>query len=269
MIMAAHSDLLPAKTEHTLQLIRDEYRKATVPWALGFSGGKDSSAMLRLVFTALTTIRQHKTPVTIVYCDTGVEIPVVAELVSQTLEGVARDAREAGLPMSVRVASPRLQDRYFVKVIGRGYPPPTNKFRWCTDRLRIDPVQRVLKSLSGEGSVVLLGVRQGESSERDRTLSRLETDRPYYLRQEGHPSSVVFAPVLDYSTEEIWETVVLMKEPQSLDGRKLWSLYGNAAGEECPLIRDPRGSPCGKGRFGDMYRREAGADRCGSRSSPY
>lgn len=248
--MPTHDDHLPDTLEQSIQLIEDEYLLTTVPWVLGFSGGKDSSALLRLVFAALARAPRHQTSVTIVYCDTGVEIPVVSGLVAQTLEGVAGDAHAAGLPISVKVAAPRLQDRYFVKVIGRGYPPPTNKFRWCTDRLRINPVQRVIKSLSDDGSVVLLGVRQGESAERDRTLSRFATDRPYYFRQEGGPSSHVFAPVLDFSTEDVWRTVVLMDEPKSLDGRKLWSLYSETTGEECPLVREPVGSPCAKGRFG-------------------
>jgi DNA sulfur modification protein DndC len=248
--MPARSGAPPPKTAASLELIRDEYRRSEVPWILGFSGGKDSSAVLRLVFRALATVRRPDLPVTVVYCDTGVEIPVVAQLVRRTLRGVAAEAREAALPLTVKVARPLTEDSYFVKVIGRGYPPPTNKFRWCTDRLRIRPVQRMIANLSEEGSLVVLGVRKGESTERDRTLRKFETERPFVFRQAGYPSSLVFAPALNYTTEEIWETVLFMPDPMSLDGRRLWSLYGQAAGEECPLIRDPNGSPCSRGRFG-------------------
>lgn len=248
--MPRRSGSSPHKTADSLELIRDEYRRSEVPWILGFSGGKDSSAVLRLVYRALGTIRRPDLRVTVVYCDTGVEIPVVAQLVRRTLRGVAAEAREAGLPLQVKVATPRTEDSFFVKVIGRGYPPPTNKFRWCTDRLRIRPVQRMITNLSEEGSVVVLGVRKGESTERDRTLSHFETERPFVFRQDGYPSSLVFAPVVNYTTEEIWETVMFMPDPVSLEGRRLWSLYGQSAGEECPLIRDPNGSPCSRGRFG-------------------
>lgn len=251
--MQAREATPPPKTDSRLEVIRDEYLNAQVPWIVGFSGGKDSSALLRLLFASLSKLKSVGQPVTIVYCDTGVEIPVVSSLVTETLKGVEREAQRIDLPIHVKVATPRLEDRFFVKVIGRGYPPPTNKFRWCTDRLRINPVQRVIRSLATEQhgeSVVLLGVRQGESPERDRTLSRVGTEKPFYLRQVGHQSTSIFAPVLDYSATEIWQTVMFMTSPEALDGRRLWNLYGDAAAEECPLIRDPTGSPCGKGRFG-------------------
>ncbi len=230
--------------------IREEYLGADRPWIVGFSGGKDSSALIRLVFEALRDTGEVTVPVAVVYCDTGVEIPVVSQLVAETLDGVALEAQRDGLPLSVHKAEPRLADRYFVKVLGRGYPPPTNKFRWCTDRLRIGPVQRVLSEVATEGSLVLLGVRRGESAERDRILERHELEKPFHFSQSGVASSTVFAPILDFAVEDVWETVVLMEKPSALDGRKLWRLYGNASGEECPLIREPTASPCGKGRFG-------------------
>lgn len=108
-------------------------------------------------------------------------------------------------------------------------------------------------------------MRRGESPERDRTLSRFKTDRPLVFRQEGYPSSHIFAPVLEYSTQDIWETVMFMMDPASLDGRLLWSLYNQSTGEECPLIREPDGTPCGRGRFGcwtcTVVRRDEGVSR--------
>ena len=202
------------------------------------------------MYAALLGLRRSDNPISVVYCDTGVEIPVIAGFVRRTLRGLAAEAKAADLPIRVHIARPRIEDTYFVKVIGRGYPPPTNKFRWCTDRLRIDPVQRVIANLSDAGALVLLGVRRGESPERDRTLEGVGTDQPFMLRQIGSKDTPVFAPMLNYSTEEVWETLIYMKRPQSLDARGLWRLYGQAAGEECPIVRDPQGSPCAKGRFG-------------------
>src|SRR5687767_13408872 len=123
----------PVVMQETICLIRDEYERADVPWILGFSGGKDSSALLRLAYAALVEARDHPVPVTVLYCDTGVEFPPIARLVRRTLKALATESLAAGLPISVRVARPRRTDSYFVRVIGRGYPPPTSKFRWCTD----------------------------------------------------------------------------------------------------------------------------------------
>jgi len=141
----------------TIDLITREYRKTVAPWYIGFSGGKDSSALVKLVFLSLMQFADRARPITVVYCDTGVEIPIVSSLVRSTLRSLAREAEAFSLPLRIRIATPRLEDRYFVRVIGRGYPPPTNKFRWCTDRLRIAPVQRILRN-EGSGGVVLLGV---------------------------------------------------------------------------------------------------------------
>ena len=118
----------------TVDEIKAEYRASDLPWFLGFSGGKDSSAVLKLVFSALRELKERPRAVTVIYCDTGVEIPLVRRLVRETLNQVEVEARAEGIPIEAKVAVPKLEDRYFVKVIGRGYPPPTNKFRWCTDR---------------------------------------------------------------------------------------------------------------------------------------
>lgn len=243
------SHTTPTYSETTIDFIADEYRKSEAPWILGFSGGKDSSALLRLVYNALMAVKRPKIPVTVLYCDTGVEIPVVASFVRRTLRQISVEAKVSGLPLSTNTAKPRIEDSYFVKVIGRGYPPPTNKFRWCTNRLRIEPVQRAIARMSDRGALVLLGVRHGESPERDRTLSGLRTDRPYFLHQRGGKDTMVFAPILRYSTKQVWETLESYLLPRSLDAYRLGDLYRRASGE-CPIVRDPQGAPCGKGRFG-------------------
>jgi DNA sulfur modification protein DndC len=112
--------------EETIHLIQKEYGKSQLPWFVGFSGGKDSSALVKLIFTALNNISNKYKPVTLVYIDTGVDIPIIQALVKETLDGIALEAQELNIPIQVKFAYPKLEDRYFVKVIGQGYPPPTN-----------------------------------------------------------------------------------------------------------------------------------------------
>lgn len=204
--------------------------------------------LLSLTYAALSEIGDAQRPVTVIYCDTGVEIPVVNGLVRKTMKALEIEALEDGIPLRVEVAEPPTCDRYFVKVIGRGYPTPTNKFRWCTDRLRIAPVQKLIRRDPGP-NLVLLGVRTGESLDRDRTLERHGLDDAHFLRQSGHPDSTIFAPIVDYSLEEVWGTLHHGKKPLAIDSQRLATLY-KSAGSECPIVRDPKGSPCGKGRFG-------------------
>jgi DNA sulfur modification protein DndC len=236
------------KNPATIALIRQEYLSSSDPWFMGYSGGKDSSALLKLLFLALQGLPRTSKPVTVIYCDTGVEIPFVRSHVVNTLAGVEREATANHVPLSVEVASPHVSDRYFVKVIGRGYPPPSNKFRWCTDRLRVKPVAQVL-SRAGQASTVLLGVRYGESVERDRTIKRHRTQRPYYFQQSGNRRVRIFAPLVDYSVRDVWSTLGSAQGPTSIAGGRLALLYWLASGE-CPIMRDPKGTPCGKGRFG-------------------
>ncbi len=218
-------------------------------WVIGFSGGKDSSAVLKLAWMALQAGASPAQEVLIVYCDTGVEIPVIGDYVANTMRQLQAEARAAGLPLKTVVAEPEINDRFFVKVIGRGYPTPTNKFRWCTDRLRINPVQRILKATGPMDAVVMLGIRNNESAERDRVLTEYRKGDSKYFRQSGAGATEVFAPILDFEVIDVWTTLTSGGPPSAIDGTQLAALYRQASGE-CPIVRDPSGSACAQGRFG-------------------
>src|SRR5687768_16719103 len=81
--------------EHrTLQDIYDEirtvYRDYPQPWVLGYSGGKDSTATLQLVWNALRGLppAERRKRVFVIGSDTRVETPVVVEHLSQTLRSI-------------------------------------------------------------------------------------------------------------------------------------------------------------------------------------
>lgn len=239
--------------EEALERTLAEYRQARVPWFIGFSGGKDSSALLKLVFQALLTAKSATVPIHIVYCDTGVEIPVIRTFVYQVLARLAREAKSANLPLELAVALPPLAERFFVKVIGRGYPPPTNKFRWCTDRLRVMPVRRVIAEVvrryGASKGVVLLGLRRGESGQRDRTLDSHQTADPFFQKQVGAHDITIFTPIIKFSLHDVWKVIDAPAPPVAVDGRRLRVLYRVADGE-CPVVRESTTKPCAGTRFG-------------------
>jgi DNA sulfur modification protein DndC len=237
------------ENEGTVSLIQKEYLSSTNPWYIGFSGGKDSSTILKLTFLALMNLKYPQKMVTVLYCDTGVDIPIFASLVKRTLASIENEANSYGIPIKTKIAIPLIQDSFFSKVIGKGYPTPTNKFRWCTDRLRIKPINSVLKSTNSKLNIVLLGIRKGESIERDKIIVRHETGKDYYFRQSDNANTKIFAPIINYSTEDVWATIAYNPIPNSINAIELMALYRHS-GSECPIIKDPRGSPCGKGRFG-------------------
>jgi len=219
------SDSEIAKTDITIENIQREYLRDSLPWALAFSGGKDSSALLKLVYLALEDLKRKSKPVTIIYCDTGVEIPIIRSFVLETLDNLLMEAVKNNVPIRTHIVFPPLQDRYFSKVIGRGYAPPTFKFRWCTDVLRIKPINNFLNS-KNEQSIILLGTRKGESIERDRVLSRHKTNRNYYFRQSNNNNVIIYSPIIEYQVPDIWSVLKEESRPRSIDTDRLQILYG-------------------------------------------
>ncbi len=229
----------------TIDLIKNEYITSTTPWLLGFSGGKDSTALLSLLYESLMEIRNPSKPVNIVYCDTGVEIPLFSTLVHETFTSLKNEASKNQIPIKPVIVKPALIDRFFVKVIGRGYATPTNKFRWCTDRLRVKPLNGILNSRY-DNYTVLLGVRKGESRERDNVISDHQTNKKHYLKQTGNSRASIFSPIIEYTIDDVWRTIVESKYPQSIRKNEL-KLYYEYLGEENSSIKDKLN---GKGRFG-------------------
>jgi DNA sulfur modification protein DndC len=229
--------------------ITNAYLTDPEPWVVGYSGGKDSTALVKLIFQSMVRLRNARKPVTVIYCDTGVEIPLASSLARQALSDLEVEAKELGVPISVRVLTPSVKERFWVKVVGRGYPPPTDKFRWCTDRLRINPVTRFLDSVDARSATVVLGVRESESATRSLTLRENQTLDKFWRIQRGHSKRRLFMPILDYSVADVWHANLMLDLPRALRSEEVAELYANASGE-CPTVREVKTAPCGKARFG-------------------
>jgi len=133
-------------------------------FVLTYSGGKDSTA------TAVLTMEWWKrrgkpVEIHVVYADTGLEIPTLHTQALRFLQAVKGLYPEIG----VHIAKPHPEESFWVQLIGKGYPPPHNRFRWCTRRLKIAPMDRLVQSLPGR-KAILTGVRLGESDARDTRL---------------------------------------------------------------------------------------------------
>src|SRR5687767_14539517 len=87
------------KDARTIELIKDEYLKNDTPWFLGYSGGKDSSALLTLVFNALLQIDKNHKVINVIYCDTGVEIPTISAYVKNTINALEIERKKFNLPI--------------------------------------------------------------------------------------------------------------------------------------------------------------------------
>ena len=115
--------------------IREVYCGDDRPWVIGYSGGKDSTTALQLVWNALKALPQEalKKPVYVISSDTLVETPMIVDYVDRTLDQINVSAKAAGLPISSHKVVPETNDTFWVNLIGRGYPVPSTQFRWCTN----------------------------------------------------------------------------------------------------------------------------------------
>ena len=237
--------------------IQSLYLEDQVPWIVGYSGGKDSTAVLQLVWTALASLPKHKRnkPVHIISTDTLVENPIVALWVSRSLEQIRSAANEQGLPFQPHRLTPEVKNSFWVNLIGRGYPSPRNRFRWCTDRLKIQPSNKFIIEVvrtNGE-AILLLGTRKAESSKRAAVMNNLETHR---LRQRISPNArlpncLVYSPIEDWSSDDVWTYLMQVRNPWGYDNKTLLGMYQGASPDgECPLVVDESTPSCGDSRFG-------------------
>ena len=136
-----------------METIRNLYLCDDIPWVIGYSGGKDSTATLQLIWLALSELPrdQVKKQVHIINTDTMVESPVISKWVQKSLKTMDEAAEEQGLPFVTHRLTPAMDNTFWVNFIGRGYPFPRKKFRWCTDRLKIQPVNTFVKDQIADG----------------------------------------------------------------------------------------------------------------------
>lgn len=217
-------------------------------WIIGYSGGKDSTAALKVFLAASLESGCENDSITIIYCDTGVENPELDLFAKKTLEEMRGELPAIFPNLQIEILKAPLNEGFFARVIGRGYAPPTNRFRWCTKGLRVLPVQRFINASPGDAAVVL-GLRFGESHQRDRSLAKGGNGGAIWQVQREGAQRDILLPVLDFDLEMVWAAAQSISLPSSIDSIALEELYRGAT-EECPMVKSPLAPPCASGRFG-------------------
>lgn len=242
--------------------IIDQYMyadKTNRPWIIGFSGGKDSTVMLQLVWNAISQIKELtgivKRDIHIVCNDTMVENPVITEYVYRILDKIEISARDQGIPIYVHRTIPRLEDSFWVNLLGRGYPAPNNAFRWCTERLKIRPTSRfILEQVDEFGEVVILiGTRSSESAQRAKSMKKHARKGKRLTKHPNQANTYMYAPIRNLSLEEVWYIINTMPSPWGADNSELFQIYSDASADdyECPtVVTSKEHKSCGQSRFG-------------------
>ena len=141
-----------------MEVVRNLYLSDDIPWVIGYSGGKDSTATLQLVWLALSELprEQLKKCVHIINTDTMVESPVISKWVQNSFKIMESAADEQKLPFTTHRLTPAMDNTFWVNFLGRGYPFPRKKMRWCTDRLKIQPVNKFVKEKIAEHGEIIM-----------------------------------------------------------------------------------------------------------------
>jgi DNA sulfur modification protein DndC len=248
---------LPKTVQGLATEVRELYLGDAVPWVVGYSGGKDSSAVLQLIWNAIRELpaADRKKPIHVISTDTMVEQPLVAAWVDASLVKMRTAAAEQQLPIVPHKLTPEVEDSFWVNLIGKGYPAPRQKFRWCTDRLKIRPSNKFIRDVVRENgeAILVLGTRKAESQRRALAMAKHEARR---VRERlspnaNLPNSLVYTPVEDWSNDDVWLYLMQVKNPWGHDNKSLLGMYQGASdGGECPLVVDTSTPSCGTSRFG-------------------
>lgn len=198
-------------------------------WVLMWSGGKDSTTMVTIIIQLIAT-GQIKPPkhLKIFISDTRMElIPLwmnAVEIISQL-----RDRQ-----FDVEIVMGDIDNRFWVYMLGYGVPPPSNTFRWCTPKLKIDPstqrLERYMAELNGttdqtkwKKALLMTGVRIGESAARDARIN-ISCSKDGSECGQGHYHHISknwldrLAPVIHWRTCIIWDWLKLFAPMKKYGG---------------------------------------------------
>ena len=232
--------------EDIIKEIMIVYKHDERPWLIGYSGGKDSTLLVSLVYEAAQRLKEAGSELTkriyIITSDTMVENPIVKNYMHSSSNKINTAAKHDQLNIQAKIIFPETDQTFWSRVIGLGYPTPEPPgFRWCTERLKINPMNAfVNKCIEDNGEIViLLGVRKGESLTRQKTITAREIEGKLLNMHNDIPNAYVYNPITEVPNELVWEFLLKgdCKSPWGSDMKYLFNLYqGENLGEEKSVL---------------------------------
>jgi len=199
------------RLKDSISALRAMIEKGYTHWIVTFSGGKDSTTTLIVSLEAALVHPEQVERIDIVYSDTMLEIPLIRQFALDFMEIIQNMERIARLPIYCHVVCPEIEQRFWVCLLGKGYPPPHQRFRWCTRRLKIEPVEDALKSFVRPGkTLILTGVRFGESRARDARLHQScgrggECGQGVWFQFSSRLQAAYMAPIVEWGECDVWD----------------------------------------------------------------
>ena len=232
--------------EDIIREIMVVYKHDERPWLIGYSGGKDSTLLVALVYEAMKRLRdagaELSKRVYIITSDTMVENPIVRNYMHSSSNSINEAAKRDRLNILATVIYPEDDQTFWSRVIGLGYPTPEPPgFRWCTERLKINPMNTYVNERIKESGeiIILLGVRKGESLTRQKTITAREIEGKLLNMHNDIPNAYVYNPITEIPNDLVWEFLLKgnCKSPWGTDMKYLFNLYqGENLGEEKSVL---------------------------------
>jgi len=251
------------KEETALSILENYYLHDDRPFCVAYSGGKDSSVILYLTVKMLEKLQSKNIKlnkrVLVINSNTLAELPPVLEHLQKSLKQIQYYANQNNLPIEVQEVIPELKNTLNVQLLGVGMPPPSNSLRWCTDKLKVFPIDKKIKEIFPNGRFIsIIGTRRDESFSRDARIEKASVKGTNLKLNDRYKNASNLMPIELWSTKDVWE--YLFKQKNDLvDIDFLWKLYSDASNKdasECTFvgaggkhIEDGK-LGCGVSRFG-------------------
>lgn len=244
-------DIFDEIQDHIRGLYLEDNRRE---WCVLFSGGKDSSLVLTLIWQALSSIppQKRKRPIRVISSNTGVETPLMSGYLKRVINQINQKAREDRLPITATLVEPDLKNRFFFKVLGRRTTPPSPKqkgYMWCNDHLKRKPIQKeIMQILSGKASIedpyvamFILGSREEESARRRINLQKYVLDEDtLFGKHPDYDEVLCYYPIKYVTNDELLFYLLELGElPFGVTFDELARQYGSSFAE-CGLQHESK-----------------------------
>ncbi len=252
-----------SKIGKALSILEFYYLQDKRRMCLAFSGGKDSTAILYLTCAMLLKLSKDGIPldkkIYVINSNTLAELPPLLKHLHATLAQIKKFAKINNLPIVVKEVSPDNKNALNVQLIGVGMPPPSSSFRWCTDKLKVNPINMEISNIfKGDGFISIIGTRKDESFSRAIRIQKSTLKGTDLKINKRYKNSANLMPIEDWNTKDVW-SYLFMQDNNLVDVMFLWRLYSDASDKkasECSFVAaggqniDDGKLGCGVSRFG-------------------
>ena len=242
-----------------VEMLKTYYLEDSRSFCVAYSGGKDSSAVVFLVVKMLQQIKNPKKTIYILNSNTLAELPPLLEHLQKSLKSIQAFSAKHKLPIEVIEVVPEMKNTLNVQLFGVGMPPPSQTLRWCTDKLKVQPIDKKIKELFPSGEFIsVLGTRSDEGFKRQERIKHRTVKGTDLKLNDRYPKASNLMPIENWSTKEVW-SYLLSQTNELIDVDFLWKLYSDASDKnasECSFVGaggkyiDEGKLGCGISRFG-------------------